>query len=284
MHPLLQSVLPTSDFSVSLPSLGILQIKGADAAKFLQGQITQDVLTMQDYEQRLSACCNAQGRIRAVFRLTKLPDGFFLVMPRAVTPSLHDALKKYAVFFKVQIEDVSAQWQIEGHYRLEATSMTPSTAAAIWLPLDQHRHLLLKSSASSLESADEARWFALDILHHLAWIWPETVETLLPHDIGLKDVNGIHFEKGCYTGQEIVARMEYRGKLKNTVAIGFSALTDRIDAGTEVNAGEARVGAVLGAARHPIAGQLLLLGLKESALVDALTLNLPSRPILQLLT
>ncbi len=284
MHPLLQSVVPASDFSVALPSLGILQIKGPDAAKFLQGQITQDVVSMTVGEQRLSACCNPQGRMRAVFRVIKQADDMFLLlMPRAIISAFSDAIKKYAAFFKAQLDDVSPHWRIVGQYHVNIQP-SPTDASATVVTVDDHRSFLLIPGHSTDETADETRWQALDIIHRNAWVWPQTIEKLLPHEIGLKDVGGISFTKGCYTGQEIVARMEYRGKLKNGIAIAFCALTDRVEPGSEVYIGESLAGEVLGASRHPIAGQLLLLNLKDANNVEPLTLNLPSRPILQLLS
>ncbi len=265
--------------------MGTVQIKGVDAAKFLQGQITQDVLSLSEGQQRLSACCNPQGRMRAIFRVIKTVDGFFLVMPRSIIAGFIDALKKYAAFFKVELKDSSDEWTVSGRYRIENDHVLTATLDAISVALDDHRYLQLCRQPSSEPIAmDEARWLALDIIHRQAWVWPETVEQLLAHEVGLKEANGISFEKGCYTGQEIVARMEYRGKLKSTVAIAFCASTEIVPAATEVVAGDQSVGTVISAARHPIAGQLLLINVQQSALENPITLNLPSRSILQVLT
>lgn len=153
---------------MKIQELGILQISGIDAKKFLQGQLTCNLEEVTESESKLGAHCNPQGRIISLFRIYLRENSYYLQMPKAIVPIAQNALKKYAVFFKVELNDASNSMP----------NLTPYDGEDI--PL----------------------------------IYPETSEKFLPHEINLPARGGVSFNKGCYTGQEIIARMQYRGKLK----------------------------------------------------------------------
>lgn len=157
--------------------LGALQISGIDAKKFLQGQLTCNLEEVTESQSKLGAHCNPQGRIISLFHIYLHQESYYLLMPKSLIPIAQAALKKYAVFFKTELKDVS------------------DTINSIDLPI-------------------EKTWKTQAIANGIPFIYPETSEKFLPHEINLPNLGGVSFNKGCYTGQEIIARMQYRGKLK----------------------------------------------------------------------
>lgn len=262
--------------------LGVLQISGADAGKFLQGQLTADVSALAIGGQTWAASCTPQGRMRAVFRLLRREQDFLLLLPRAVVTPLLEALKKYAVFFKTQLRDASEDFQIWG---LLGTNAAP--AAWSLAPLaETSRQLLLTAGdapAATLpgELGQASAWFLAEVLAGEPTVYPETVEKLLPHHVNLPGIGGVSFSKGCYTGQEIVARMEYRGKIKTHLRTARTRYVGDLPPGTAIQSGERGVGEVI---RSVAAGesQLLLITLTDPALGESLQLALPEAPILEL--
>jgi folate-binding protein YgfZ len=154
---------------------GLLKITGPDAKKFLQGQLTCNLDEVTE-EPRLGAHCNPQGRIISLFRIFLKDENYFLQMPPSMIPIALKALKKYAVFFKVELSDASSE---------------------------------IKISEKINQQNKQA-----EIENGIAEIYPETSEKFLPHELNLPTLGGVSFNKGCFTGQEIIARMQYRGKLK----------------------------------------------------------------------
>lgn len=172
-------------YFVDTSSLGLLAIRGARAKEFLQGQLTCHMDEITPTHSSLAAHCNPKGRIISLFRIFMQDDQYYLQMPVSMIPITMDALKKYAVFFKVELFH------------------EPSNSKVIYcgdpLPTDM---------------TSKKPWNYFDIIQNIPNIYPETTEKFLPHELNLHQLNAISFNKGCYTGQEIIARMQYRGKLK----------------------------------------------------------------------
>ena len=156
---------------------GLLKVSGIDAKKLLQGQLTCDVDTVTPEKSCLGALCNSQGRVLSLFRLFQHQDAYYMFMLRNMVPITLAALKKYAVFYKTELSDASAD-------------------------LDYLQPNVINEQYA-------------DIHQGLPAIYPETSGKFLPHDLNLQETQAISFEKGCYTGQEIIARMHYKAKLKN---------------------------------------------------------------------
>lgn len=265
--------------------LGVLQISGPDAGKFLQGQLTADVLALSTGQQSWAASCTPQGRMRALFRLLRREDDFLLLMPRAVVAPLLDALKKYAVFFKASLQDASAQFQIWGLLG----SATPAGPVPSWslTPLATLARTLVVMPAAEAAPAlsgtttPTTSWWQAECLAGEPAVYPETIEKLLPHHINLPGIGGVSFTKGCYTGQEIVARMEYRGKIKTHLQRAEVRHAGELTPGLAVRAGEREVGELVRAI--PMGPcQLALITLTDPALSESLQLALPEAPILEL--
>jgi folate-binding protein YgfZ len=193
---------------IPLTSYGVLAIEGPDAEKFLQGQLTADVSTLALGEGKLAAHCQPQGRVISLFILFRTTTAYYLAMPNSIMPLALTALKKYAVFYKVSFSNPT-------DLCLGLSSATSHTALA---NAALTRTLTLSLTRETIDATDESAERLL-IQHGIPSLTPETSGQFLPHELNLITLNAVSFTKGCYTGQEIVARMEYRGTLKKALIL-----------------------------------------------------------------
>ncbi|ASP39190.1 hypothetical protein CHH28_11095 [Bacterioplanes sanyensis] len=206
-----------------LSQFSLLRVQGADCERFLQGQLTCDVSQLDGHWQ-LGACCNAKGRMVANFVIARRGDECWLRLPTEQASALLDHLKKYAVFFKVtlsELEDycVVAQWNElpqPQHQQLQADgwSLQWQHRCEHWLPLSDAKELLQQHTLCA-----ESRWHQDDISSGLVWVTAATREHWIPQNIDWHQHGGVSFSKGCYTGQEIVARLQYLGKSKKALML-----------------------------------------------------------------
>ena len=207
-----------------LHQLGLISIQGPDASRFLQGQLTADIEALAIGESTLAAHCDPKGRMHANFYLhCAASDHYLLQLPVAVVSTALAALNKYAVFSKATLTDLSAQYAAFGFANIQSDPVTADTFAIIttgsigsvqWI-----KRTDIDSFLNSLESLEaqwcgSAAWEYRLITAGVGFIQPQTVGEFIPQMFNLDYLGGISFTKGCYTGQEIIARMKYRGKVK----------------------------------------------------------------------
>lgn len=207
------------DARCNLANLGLLKISGSGAQKLLQGQLTCDVDQVSARAGLMAAHCNPQGRVISLFLITKIDDAFYLVMPHQLLDIAARALKKYAPFYKAELTDATGEYHIIGVQNQD--NLQQHAAAVIHLPEPATRRILLMASGQTAGQRGET-WQLLDILDGIPSITPATSGVFLPHDLNLPALYAVSFTKGCYTGQEIIARMQYRGKPKKRLYTGFS--------------------------------------------------------------
>jgi len=218
---------------------GLIEIKGPDSAKFLQGQVSCDVRELAEHTTRLGAQCNIKGRMLLCFRAIQ-PENERIIL-RVHTGLVANGLAslgKYIVFSKAKLADISAHYRCVGIVGAQAAELIKNVFAVELTQNDDWQaageHLIIRISENRYECwiaaaqadavveqlsaqttpADQNLWNLLNIQAGLGDITPETYETFTPQAINFQLVNGINFRKGCYTGQEIVARLHYRGTLK----------------------------------------------------------------------
>lgn len=220
-----------------LSEIACLFIEGPDAAKFLQGQITCDINEVSETQFRRGAICNLQGRMICSFRIfQESPSRFGLLMHRGLIDGVLQWLSKYIVFSKakLQVDEVGVALGISGSspndLPFESAAWPNDTQSVIktqsgfilrvaqrrylaWLPLESAKSLWA-SLASRTHIVDARAWHRADIRDGLAEVFPATANEFIPQMLNLQDDGGVSFKKGCYIGQEIVARMQYLGKLK----------------------------------------------------------------------
>lgn len=206
-----------------LPHFSLLEITGPDAERFLQGQLTCDVVRLSAGQWTLGACCTAKGRMVANFVIARTAQSFWLRLPKTQVAALQQHLSKYAVFFKAQMHDRSGSHRVFGKLP-SALHNQLNTAPAELLQISQDIELhwadgrierwLPETEVEHSQLANDD-WALADIQQGLAWVDESSREAWLPQQIDWHKQGGVSFKKGCYTGQEIVARLEYLGKNKN---------------------------------------------------------------------
>ncbi|MBV4550761.1 folate-binding protein YgfZ [Pseudomonas sp. SWRI102] len=225
-----------SAFFCTLSHEGVLAVRGVDAGKFLQGQLTCNLNYLSDSRASLGARCTQKGRMQSSFRILLEGDGVLMAMAtELLEPQLAD-LKKYAVFSKSKLTDESAAWvrfglenadtalsdlglelpvdtdSVARHESLIAIRVSPGRAE-LWARAEQADTLRTRLRTLLAES-DLNQWLLGQIRAGIGQVMPATRELFIPQMLNLQAVGGVSFKKGCYTGQEIVARMQYLGKLK----------------------------------------------------------------------
>ncbi|WP_339514923.1 CAF17-like 4Fe-4S cluster assembly/insertion protein YgfZ [Pseudomonas sp. RL_15y_Pfl2_60] len=223
-------------FFCTLSHEGILTVRGADANKFLQGQLTCNLNYLNESHSSLGARCTPKGRMISSFRVVSVDDGYLLAMAlELVEPQLAD-LQKYAVFSKSKLTDETNQWvrfglnncdkalqslgldlapsndSVARHEHLIAVRVG-SNCAELWAPAAQAQALEQHLSEHAAP-ADLNQWQLAQIRLGVGHVQGSTRELFIPQMLNLQALGGVSFKKGCYTGQEIVARMQYLGKLK----------------------------------------------------------------------
>lgn len=226
-------------FMALLAHEGILAVSGPDSARFLQGQITCDVASLALHDSRPGARCNPKGRMQSSFRLARIDENeYLLAMRTELVERQRLELAKYAAFFKTQLTDASQLWRRIGlwgsaadtalsHAGLEPPAAINSgsrTAAGmvfrvadaayeIWLEPGAANSVIQRLQATAVPAATED-WLLDCIRNGLGQVTEPTYESFIPQMLNLQLLEGVSFRKGCYTGQEIVARMQYLGSLK----------------------------------------------------------------------
>ncbi|MBX3709267.1 MAG: folate-binding protein YgfZ [Gammaproteobacteria bacterium] len=222
--------------SYVLSDLGVIKLLGTEVKQFLQGQLTCDVESITASHSCMGAHCNPQGRVISFFYLFMFRESYYMLMQRSMIPIAITALKKYSIFYNIELIDASIETVVIGSMDASFAQDHPPTEYAV-IPIysNQPRHLFIYNlktanttwcppitQPSQQHSND---WKRFNIMDRIPTIYPETSGQFLPHEINLDKLHAINFEKGCYTGQEIIARMHYRAKLKNHIYIA-TALGD----------------------------------------------------------
>jgi folate-binding protein YgfZ len=215
---------------------GILAVRGPDASKFLQGQVTCNLNYLSDSHSSLGARCTPKGRMQSSFRIVSVADGYLLAMASELLEAQLADLKKYAVFSKSKLGDESPDWlriglsrgddvlhslglplaaeadSVVHHNELLALRLSDGRAE-LWVPASQAAAMQTQLD-SQLPQAPLNDWLLAQVRAGVGQVMGSTRELFIPQMINLQALGGVSFKKGCYTGQEIVARMQYLGKLK----------------------------------------------------------------------
>jgi tRNA-modifying protein YgfZ len=223
-----------------LEHLGLLRLSGPDGIDFLQGQVSNDTRPLAQGAAVLAAYSTAQGRVIAVLRLLPHSSGVVAILPRALVLPVLERLRKFVLRAKVKLEDVSAQFEILGAHgaaALEALSASPPPApgasfvehagtaiARVAPPRGSERFWVVRPVTEPADprpdeaASAERAWRLADIRDGLPQVYPETSEAFVAQMLNLDLLDGISFSKGCYTGQEIIARTQNLGRIKRRMS------------------------------------------------------------------
>lgn len=286
-----------------LSHLGVIQVEGEETAKFIHSQLTHDFALLGQDRARLAAFCNAKGRMQASFIGFKRPGGdILLVCSRDILAFTMKRLSMFVMRAKVRLTDASTLFELFG-LAGNAIYSVASHTTSVWAKSDflgstlvnlypadgVARQLLLSPvGATPPQGAplSEELWAWSEVRSGVATITAPVVEAFVPQMLNFESVDGVNFKKGCYPGQEVVARSQFRGTLKRRALIAHC--DGPVAVGAEVffaAEDEAQsVGMVVQAAPHPEGGFDAIVSLQLSALNrGTLHMERPDGPLLQLL-
>lgn len=303
------------DMCCDLSHRGLIAVRGSDSETFLQGQLTCDVRHVTAEHSLIGAYCTPKGRALACCRIFLHDQTYYLELPRSLVEPTLTRLRKYVMRAKTVLEDASdtlGRMGVAGSQTarllqqlglITDEAMAPDAVqqtnhlAVIHLPGPiprfelhgpvQELAAVWQALSPTVTPVGAEAWRLLDILAGTPAVYPETVEAFVPQMINLHALDGISFKKGCYTGQEIVARAHYLGKLKRGMVLA------RVDSPTPPCPGDPlfssdahsnqSVGQLADAARHPDGGYAVLaVALMEAANEGGLHLGDASGPPLRL--
>ncbi|MES9863950.1 MAG: folate-binding protein YgfZ [Candidatus Thiodiazotropha sp. LLP2] len=251
-----------------LSHLGMIRISGEDAETYLQGQLTNDVRKVTSQHSNLAGWCNAKGRMLANFRCFRRSDDYFLQTPLENLPSVMQRLGMYVLRAKVTLSDVSDE--------LIRIGLTGDCSDALLQPffddipeqpndVQQQGELTLirlpgskprfeiigpvnlveeiwQTAEGQAQTGNVDFWALQEIRAGIPTIYQETKEAFVPQMTNMQLIDGVSFTKGCYTGQEIVARMQYLGKLKRRMYLAHVDTTTEPQPGDELFAKQSTSG------------------------------------------
>ena len=305
------------DLCCDLSHLGLIRVSGSDNAHFLQGQITCDVRQITPEQSQIGAYCSPKGRALACFRLFRRNEELYLELPRELVEPTLERLRKYLLRAKTTLEDASdtligvgiagpnavtrlgeilgkVPTTVNEVMQVATSELVGSTLIRLPGPTPrfelrgstQAMQRLWKALEPTFTPVGAESWRLLNILAGIPTIYPETVEAFVPQMLNLQLLEGISFQKGCYTGQEVVARTHYLGKLKRRMYLAHTDSTTPPQPGNSLFSAQTdasqSAGRLVDAAQHPDGGYAVLaVALIECAEHGTLQLGDANGPALQ---
>ncbi|MCZ6503467.1 MAG: hypothetical protein O6945_13240 [Gammaproteobacteria bacterium] len=277
-----------------LSNLNVLEVSGKDSGEFLHGQLSSDVAALAEHEMQLSSWCNIKGRVIASFLLYRSHDCFYLLLDKDLSDSVTKRLQMFVLRAEVSVSDRSDELiriGIRGeslHKQVQQILDTdPSEAAGILLRLQDtiprsiilcsldHAIYLWQQLSAQGNCVGTHHWARYNIEAGIAWVGKAGSEEFLPQSLNLDLLGGLSFEKGCYPGQEIIARMHFRGKLKQRLFLSTVAVNEPAATGSKLYTVDVkqRIGMVVNASPASDQGCIMLVVL-ELAYADNVHIHL----------
>ena len=258
-----QSIKSLSDklYLTDLSYLGLIQVTGDDKNTFLQGQLTNDINLVNDSTSQLSGLCTPKGRLRALFSIFNHQQQLHLQLPQTLIEANLKRLKMFVMMSKVELTNVSNETIRIGIYGTSAEKAlkeygfdipieynnstqfkemtlirladTPASTATRFecIASIEEMKKLWQALSPEAQLLDSSHWRLLDIQSGIPNVFSQTNESFIPQMLNLQALHAINFKKGCYTGQEVVARMQYLGKLKRQMYIAHCDTTESAEPG-----------------------------------------------------
>jgi folate-binding protein YgfZ len=218
---------------------GLLSVTGADARAFLHAQLTNDIEHLPSERAALAGWCSAKGRLLATFLVIPAPDGFLLQLARDLAAPVAKRLSMFVLRAKVKVTDASDAWAQYGVW--DADRQQPDVAwsgSRASVRVGERRYLELVPAGEALEgNADDAQWTLQEIRAGRPLITAATQDQFVPQMVNFEQLGGVDFKKGCYPGQEIVARAQYRGQVKRRMVRAQAPAGVQLAPGQEFNGG-----------------------------------------------
>jgi len=303
---------PIGDCAMTdLSHLGVIRVSGSNKLEFLQGQLTNDINKVSENHSQLSSYCSPKGRMLASFRVLQFGEDLLMLLPMELLEATLKRLSMFVLRADVQLADASDELiriELSGDCASDLLPIDPPEAdngvvshddyTIVRLPGDRPRFLVISdceciqalweeagqvATATSRES-----WALLDVRAGVPTVYESTKEAFVPQMANLQLIDGVSFSKGCYTGQEVVARMQYLGKLKRRMyrarIDADQAPTPGSDLFSASDASGQGSGKVVDAAASPDGGyEVLVVTPISCAEADDLQLGDADGPALQML-
>lgn len=296
--------LNTQTVMCDLSHEGLLLVSGDDAAAFLHGQLSNDVLALDEGDAQITSWCSPKGRMLVTPLLWKISQGYFLQMPRSLQPAIQKRLQMFVLRSKVKLDDLSVDWVKIGVAGINSDALKANihevfgavparemssihTDIGRVVCLSSTRFEIIASAENAIEiwkkltpnmvKVGAGVWDLLTIRDGMIQVLPETQDQFVPQAANFELIGGVNFKKGCYPGQEIVARTQYRGILKRRL-VRVHVETDVLPKpGESIYApefGEQAAGHIANVALAPEGGfDALVVAQIESIKADSLRLN-----------
>jgi tRNA-modifying protein YgfZ len=296
--------LNTQAVMCDLSHEGLLLVSGDDAAAFLHGQLSNDVLALGEGDAQITSWCSPKGRMLVTPLLWKGKQGYFLQMPRSLQPAIQKRLQMFVLRSKVTLVDLSADWVKIGVAGVNSNAVEANIHAVFGavpaqvmssiqsdlgrvIRLSPTRFEIIASAENAIEiwkkltpnvaKVGAGVWDLQTIRDGVVQVLPETQDQFVPQAANFELIGGVNFKKGCYPGQEIVARTQYRGILKRRLVRVHSESGDLPKPGESIYApefGEQAAGHIANVAPTPEGGfDALVVAQIESIKADSLRLK-----------
>jgi len=295
----------------TLPDFGLINFSGEDAQAFLNAQLTSDVNALALTRSQYSGYCTPKGRLLASFLLWRSDQGYFLQLPAALREPIQKRLSMYILRSKVKTRDASAEFSCFGVAGADSATKLqalfgemPRSAhevvhrdgiTILRLPVDRFEVVVPKEQAAAIqeslaahaELAAPAYWDGLDVRAGIPVILPATQEEFVPQMVNFDAIGAVSFRKGCYPGQEIVARMHFLGRLKQRMVLAHidgEIAPQPGDRLYSADLGDQASGTIVNAAASADGGfDVLAVAQLSSIAADSIHWKMPDGPALELL-
>ena len=251
--------------------LDVIKISGVDAETFIQGQITNDITLLSEEEKSIYAgYCSPKGRLLAFFFITRMDANYFLFCPPCISEAISKRLAMYVLRAKVEIlsspEDIDYFLVDESNIKklhnnfssipqskMQAVLSNNKSVSLTMLDGPKSYYLIFGDKKEILKLYDEiysteikpCNWNEVHIDNIIPNIFNETQDLYIPQSVNLDLIGAVNFKKGCYTGQEVVARTHYLGKPKRRMYLGTVALNKNPGLGSDIKVGDEKVGSLV---------------------------------------
>ena len=295
------------NYRADLSPLAPISVRGADAASFLQAQFSNDVMRLGESASQIASWCDAKGRVLAVIRIFRSDDAYVLLVPAELLETLLKRLKMFVLRAKVELSDASDALQRFALFGPQANKLLNELGTApdvdgvtviqqvqcLRLPGDIPSYICIGSLdvckklwndlRDKTDSVPHETWQLCQILAGQSQVFTATQGEFVPQMLNLHWLSGIDFQKGCYPGQEVVARLQYRGTLKRRMFLAELNADSTPQPGAVVtDSAGANIGQVVMAAPRSHDTQALLAVLKinaaEGAQIEGQMLELQTLP------
>jgi folate-binding protein YgfZ len=237
------------DVAADLSHFGLIAVVGPEAQKFLASLFTGDVRQVSPAQGQFTSWCDGKGRILTTFWLFMRSEAYYLLLPKELLPSTLARFRQFLLRSKATISDASGELVRLGlcgqglmPWLADVVGGRPATARGetrtfgdctlVALGGDRHPRWILVGPATAADAirkklqpgfmpVDASAWSLLDILAGIPLVMPETSGEFIPQMLNLEALGGLCFTKGCYPGQEVVARLQYRGQLKRRMYLAY---------------------------------------------------------------